>query len=228
MAKARKQALAKHAPRTRARPASNARRSGWQKDPEGVSKRLIDAFDRIVHRDGFEALTAERALREAKVGKSALYNYFGGLAGLARAWGRSRHLVPTPAELIGGAPVQFSQKDLAGQYIHNLHGYAQALRARPTMLQVMSYELFGSNDITMALGELRDRMGSQLRSYFPSDAETDSEDAVAVSILMVAALNYLMLRAESHLSYFGMRLDRADDWARVQQMVDRVVRGMLG
>lgn len=204
------------------------RRTGWQKDPKGVAKRLVDAFDRIVHRDGFEALTAERVLREARVGKSALYNYFGGLAGLARAWGSSRQLVPAPGEIIGGAPVEFHKQDLAGQFIHNLQGYAQALRARPTMLQVMSYELFGSNDITQALGELRDRMGAQLRTYFPSGTETDSEDAVAVSVLMVAALNYLMLRAESRLSYYGMRLDKAEDWAKVQTMIERIVRGMLG
>lgn len=213
--------------RPAARKKAAPRRSGWQKDPEGVSRRLVAAFDRIVHRDGFSELTADRVVREARVGKSALYNYFGGLAGLAREWGRSRQLVPAPEEIVGGAPVEFHKRDLADQFVHNLQGYAQALRARPTMLQVMAYELFGSNDITKALGELRDRMGTELRTYFPSAGETDSEDAVAVSVVMVAALNYLLLRAESGQAYYGMRLDRPDDWARVQGMMERIVKGML-
>jgi AcrR family transcriptional regulator len=215
-------------PRTPSRNKEAAsRRSGWQKDPEGVSKRLVAAFDRIVHGEGFAALTADHVVRVAGVGKSALYNYFGGLAGLAREWGRSRQLVPTPEEIIGGAPVEFHKRDLADQFIHNLQGYAQALRARPTMLQVMAYELFGSNDITKALGELRDRMGIQLRTYFPSAVDTDSEDAIAVSVVMVAALNYMMLRAESGQAYYGMRLERPEEWAKVQAMMERIVKRML-
>jgi AcrR family transcriptional regulator len=203
------------------------RRSGWQKDPQGVAKRLVAAFDRIVRREGFATLTVDHVVREAGVGKSALYNYFGGVAGLAREWGRSTQLVPSPEEIIGGAPVEFKKRDLASQFNHNLQGYAQALRARPTMLQVMAYELFGSNDITKALGELRDRMGTQLRTYFPSSVDTESEDAIAVSVVMVAALNYLMLRAASGQAYYGMRLDRADDWAKVQAMMERIVNRML-
>lgn len=215
------------AAKAKTRPSAVVRRSGWQKDPEGVSKRLVAAFDRILHRDGFEALTADRVVREARVGKSALYNYFGGLAGLAREWGRSRQLVPAPEEIIGGAPVEFSKQDLATQFIHNLQGYAQALKARPTMLEVMAFELFGSNDITRALGELRDRMGTQLRNFFPSESDTDSDDAIAVSVVMVAALNYLLLRAASGQAYYGMRLERPEDWARVEAMMARIVRRML-
>ncbi len=221
-------------PSGRARPAARSKRgskpagrSSWQKDPEGVSRRLVAAFDRIVQRDGFEALNADRVVREARVGKSALYNYFGGLAGLTREWGRTRQLLPAPEEIVGGAPVQFSQKDLASQFNHNLLGYAQALKTRPTMLQVMAFELFGSNDITSALGELRERMGAQLRSYFPSAGETGSEDAAAVSVVMVAALNYLLLRAASGQAYFGMRLDRTEDWDKVQAMIERIVNRTL-
>ena len=219
-------ALAKRS-QAASRDALAARRTGWQKNPQAVAKRLVTAFDLILHRDGFEALTADSVVREARVGKSALYNYFGGLAGLAREWGQSRQLVPAPEEIIGGAPVEFSQRDLAGQFIHNLQGYAQALKARPTMLQVMAYELFGSNDITRALGELRDRMGTQLRSYFPSASETESADAIAVSVVMVAALNYLLLRAASGQAYYGMHLERPEEWAKVQTMMERIVRRML-
>ena len=62
-------------------------------------ERILDAFERIMVRDGIRGVGPNAIMEEAGLGKPLLYTYFGDLNGLIRAWGERRKLWPDNEDL---------------------------------------------------------------------------------------------------------------------------------
>lgn len=190
-------------------------------DREETEKRLVAAFDRVWTRDGIQGLGVNAVLKEAGVGKALLYRYFGDFVGLAKAWARTESFLPAAAEEATAG------LDAGERHVQLALAYAAALRSRPKTREVLAVELLRSSPITEALDEIRVRFGREMRRYAAASGAGDSEDAFALSFFVTAALTYLAMRADHVPDYYGLKLDRDEDWKRVEAMLRTIVGKVL-
>lgn len=192
-------------------------------DREETERRLVAAFDRVWSRDGIQGLGVNAVLKEAGVGKALLYRYFGDFVGLARAWAQGESFLPSPPALVQGA-----EPDRRRPQVAVAIAYAQALRARPKTRELLIVELLRTSPVTSALDDMRARFGREMRSFVTAAGAPEGEDAFALSFFVTAAMTYLALRADSVPDYYGLRLDRDADWARIESMLERLTTRVLG
>lgn len=193
-------------------------------DREETEKRLVMAFDRVWTRDGIQGLGVNAVLKEAGVGKALLYRYFGDFVGLARAWAEGETFLPKPIreQALAQTQAQPSSGRSRRPQVAAAIGYAQALRARPKIRELLIVELLRSSPVTDALDDLRARFGREMRELAAGAGAVESEDAYAFSFFATAAMTYLALRAEAVPDYYGLKLDREESWQRIEQMLERL------
>lgn len=185
------------------------------------------AFDRVWTRDGIQGLGVNAVLKEAGVGKALLYRYFGDFVGLARAWAEGETFLPKPIREQALAQAQSSSGRSRRPQVAAAIGYAQALRARPKIRELLIVELLRSPPVTDALDDLRARFGREMRELAAGAGAIDSEDVYAFSFIATAAMTYLALRAEAVPDYYGLKLDREESWQRIEQMLERLAARLL-
>lgn len=209
-----------------------ARRSA---DREETERRLVAAFDRVWTRDGIQGLGVNAVLKEAGVGKALLYRYFGDFVGLARAWAQGETFLPRPAAT-ADAPAQLTApagdaaaagRDAVVRHVASAMAYAQALRRRPKTRELLAIELLGSSPLTQALDGMRAQFGREMRQYVMASGAGEGEDAFALSFFVTAAMTYLAMRADHVPHYYGLRLDRDEDWQKVERMLQLVATRVL-
>lgn len=195
----------------------------WERDRLGKERALIDAFDTLLQERGAHRVTVNGVVRRARVGKSLLYSYFGGLEGLAAAWAERSELLPTDADLLGGDAAEYARLSTREQLVRNYQRYARALRARPRTLELLGGELLQQTTVTRALDRVRLAHGRGLVRLFSRPEEYDREEIIALQRLLYAAVCYLALRSRTAPRYFGLRLDREADWRRIEAMIEVVI-----
>ena len=202
-------------------------RKRWLRDRAGKKQALIAAFDQLMQEEGAHRIGVNAVLKRAKVGKSLLYEYFGGLDGLATSWAQGADLLPTDAEMMGADAAGYARLSTAEQLQRNYQRYAQALRSRPRTLGILASELVGQTEVTRAIERVRTRYGQGLTRYFSRPDEYASDEVVALQVLLYAAVCYLSLRSRTAPEYFGLRLDDGADWKRIDSMLALVVGRVL-
>ncbi|MBK6598023.1 MAG: TetR/AcrR family transcriptional regulator [Proteobacteria bacterium] len=200
----------------------------WERDRLGKESALLDAFDALLQERGAHRVTVNGVVRRARVGKSLLYSYFGGLEGLAAAWAERSELLPSDADLLGGDPAEYARLSTREQLTRNYQRYARSLRARPRTLELLGGELLQETAVTRALDRVRMAHGRSLVRLFSRPEEYDREEIVALQPLLYAAVCYLALRSRTAPRYFGLRLDREADWRRVEAMLEIVIGRVVG
>lgn len=203
------------------------RRRSWTRDPEAKEQALIRAFDKVLHRDGVQGIGVNAVIKESGVGKNLLYKYFGGLRGLARAWGEQSDFMPGEGELAGADLEAYERMSTAEQISHNYAAYAAALRRRPRTLEILANELLRPNQLTEALEEVRTGFGKDLRKYFTRPDEYSREGTIALLVILNAAVTYLALRAHSAPRYFWYSLDQDEDWQDINEMIELIVQRVM-
>lgn len=212
-------------------------------DREETERRLIAAFDRVWTRDGIQGLGVNAVLKEAGVGKALLYRYFGDFVGLARAWAQGETFLPRPSGPAdpgggGGSAVPGSsgagvgsadaaQEDAVGRHVESAMAYAQALRRRPKTRELLAIELLGSSPLTQALDGMRAQFGREMRQFVMASGAAKGEDAFALSFFVTAAMTYLAMRADHVPHYYGLKLDRDEDWPKIERMLRLVAERVL-
>ncbi len=195
-------------------------------DREETEGRLLAAFETVWNRDGVQGLGVNAVLKEAGVGKSLLYRYFGNFAGLARAWAQRESFLPKPGAVDDGhADTSASQSD---RHVRAAMAYAHALRSRPRTRELLAVELLRSSPMTVTLDAMRAKFGRDMREFVMASGATDNDKAFALSFFMTAALTYLAMRADSVPEYYGLKLDRDSDWRRIETMLAELAARALG
>jgi AcrR family transcriptional regulator len=201
-------------------------------DREDTERRLIAAFDKVWSRDGIQGLGVNAVLKEAGVGKALLYRYFGDFVGLARAWSKGESFLPRPADARLAAAAESVPSAAAAtatqRHVASALAYASALRERPKTRELLIYELLGSSPLMTALDEMRQQFGREMREFVMASGAAEGEDAYALSFFVTAAMTYLAMRADTVPEYYGLRLDRPQDWQRVETMLRRIAGQVLG
>ncbi len=185
--------------------------------------RIIDAFEKVLKRDGISSVGVNAIIKEAGVGKGLLYQYFGGLDGVADAWVARSHFIPDAEEIAGKPLDQFLEQSLADQ-IRDIHiNYASMLRSNPLAQEIFAEELLPATKISKSVAHIRDQIGITHEEFFTKLTPVTDPDYHALIFTLHAASNYLALRSRTSPIFNGVDLSKEDGWKKLMGMLSTVV-----
>ncbi len=193
-----------------------------RRDPrrEKTEARIIEAFGRIVARDGLYQVRVNKLMREAGVGKKQLYQYFGDLAGVARAWSNAGMQSPkAPRAPVARHPTAGSP---AMQLSDLLQDYADELHRNPAALASLHAQLGGPAELSEPLAQVQAALMRQQTDFFLRHPFLRKDEYIALYSVLYAAINYLALRAKFSPLFNGLDLSREDGWEAALGMVETV------
>jgi AcrR family transcriptional regulator len=192
---------------------------------EATEAALIDAFTRVVQRSGLRSVGVNEVIKEAGIGKSLLYRYFGGLPGLVKAWGEKNQIWPDLSEFhsIPDGADQPSSADLLKRMV--LH-HASSLREDPLRVEILADQFMNPTPISEALQEIRQQLGAEHQAIFGKNKQIQ-EYRVLMMFLMSAA-SFLAMRAVKAPWYMGENIATDEGWdlmmGQLEQVIDASVK----
>jgi AcrR family transcriptional regulator len=198
------------------------------RDRTGTEERILAAVGEVLARDGFGAVGVNAIARQAGVDKVLIYRYFGGLPELLRVWGASGRFWPTVEELLGDDPQAVAALPLAERYALFFERFIGALRARPLTLEILAAEIVERNALTAILESEREAWGAQVEAQFGGDEYERRPWLRGSTLLLVAGVQYLLVRARKIRVFGGLDLASDEGWARLEGDLRALARQLFG
>jgi AcrR family transcriptional regulator len=186
------------------------------RDRAATRERILGAVGTVLARDGFARLGVNAIAREAGVDKVLIYRYFGGLPELLRTWGSSGHFWPRVSDLLGDDPRAVLDLPEHERFARFLEHFIDALRARPLTLEILAAELQERNELTAILEAEREAWGEEAARVLGGPAYASQPHLAAVTIVLVAGVQYLMLRARRLRVFGGLDLQTDAAWDEIK------------
>ncbi len=184
---------------------------------------IIDAFERLLVRDGVAGVGVNALIKEAGVGKKPLYDYFGGVKGVAVEWVQRRGIWPPLEEIVGEAMALFDQRGPVEKLRIINRQCATMLRRNAPLCELLSGEFIRSNEMKEAVEHIRQLVRHDFERVLQSDPALSGEDYLALNTIAYAATTYLAMRAHCQPRFFGFDLSTETSWQTVMNMFDRVL-----
>jgi AcrR family transcriptional regulator len=207
-----------------ARPPAAAR----ERNRADTTARILASVGEVLARDGFGALGVNAIAKHAGVDKVLIYRYFGGMSELLKAWGESGRFWPSLDELIGDDRAGFFALPLAERYARFFEHFIDGLRARPLTLEIMAAELAERNELTAILETEREQWGAEASRLLGSDAWARRPALRGTTLLLVAGVQYLLIRSRTIRLFGGLDIRSDRDWAALKAAVRDLARDLLG
>jgi AcrR family transcriptional regulator len=198
------------------------------RDRIATQERVLNAVGQVLARDGFAAIGINAIAREAGVDKVLIYRYFGGLDALLRTWGASGKFWPSVAELLGDTPQAVLSLPLADRYAAFFDRFIDALRARPLTIEIMAAEIQERNELTAILEHEREQWGAEAEAVFGGEEFERRPHLRGITLLLVAGVQYLLIRSRKIRVFGGLDLRSDDDWEKLKGSVRAMAKPMLG
>ena len=189
---------------------------------QNTEAQIIKAFEKVLRQHGAEGMGVNAVIKEAGVGKGLLYDYFGGLEGLAEAWVESTDFVPSMEDIAGEDLETFNLKTPSQRIGQVNVNYANMLHRNKLATRLMAEELLEKSAMSKPLKNIRRHIGESHESFFTRDEEFHDPDYSALIFILQAACNYLAIRAQSAPNYNGIDISKAEGWQQMMDMVTRV------
>lgn len=187
-------------------------------------QRIMDAFERVLLREGVAGLGINAVVSEAGVGKGLIYHHFNGLEGLAEAWMERADLRPSPEDIAGSELEEFRRLPTNERLARICSNYATMLRNRPAACHVLTDDLRPGPALPQLLEAVRKHLGASHEALITQDPDFNNEDAIAKAFVLQAAANYLALRSNSSPNFNGVQLDTDEGWQMIVDMLERVAK----
>ncbi len=184
---------------------------------------ILDAFDRLLTRSGVGGLGVNALIKEAGVGKKQLYDYFGGLAGVAAAWVRQRTVWHSLEDIIGEPWEVFAARAPIDKLRRVNACYAASLRRNPRLAELLAGEFLRSAEVKEAVEHVRNLVRGDFERVLASDPRLQTSDMLAINLMAYAAATYLGLRAHHQPTFFGFDLSSETAWSAVLTMFERAM-----
>lgn len=186
------------------------------RDAEATRARILEAVGQLLVREGFGALGVNAVAREAGTDKVLIYRYFGGMEGLVEAWARDTDFWPTVEEVLGTEPEREPSALAAGL----LKRHLRALRRRPQTLAILAWETAIDHPLNDILAKVREERASALLAALPTPFRDPRLDLEAVSAILGAGMQYLLLRARAVEVFNGVPIATDAGWQRLEAALD--------
>jgi AcrR family transcriptional regulator len=197
------------------------------RDRAATEERILAAVGRVLARDGFAAVGVNAIAREAGVDKVLIYRYFGGLPELLRAWGASGRFWPGVDELLGDDPQAVAALPVAERYALFFDRFVDALRARPLTVEILAAEIVTRNELTAILEAEREQWGAQVEAAFGGADFERLPHLRGVTLLLVAGVQYLLVRARTIRVFGGLELHTDEGWDAIKASIGVLAREWL-
>jgi len=204
----------------RAAPTTNDRR----RDRAATEARILDAVGAVLARDGFGAVGVNAIARQAGIDKVLIYRYFGGLPELLLAWGASGQFWPRVADLLGPDPQALLALPAAERYARFFEHFIDELRRRPLTLEILVAELSERNELTAILEAEREAWGEQAGQVLGGAELAARPHLQGVTLLLVAGVQYLLLRSRRIRVFGGVDLHGEAGWLQLKQAIRSLAR----
>ena len=189
------------------------------RDRAATEERILAAVGEVLARDGVKALGVNAIAREACVDKVLIYRYFGGLPELLRIWGASGRFWPGVDELVGGDAAALASMPAAERYALFFDRFIDSLRLRPLTLEILAAATVERNALTAILEAEREQWGAEVEARFGGDALRQQPQLRGVTLLLVAGVQYLLVRSRKIRVFSGLDLASDADWAMLKASV---------
>ena len=190
---------------------------------EATEAEIINAFDRVVRRDGLRNVGVNTVIKEAGIGKGLLYNYFGGLPGLVAAWGETQSIWPQREDLLGrfaGDSLPQDPKELVKTIILN---HAASLKNHPYRVELLADEIMNPTAISDALSTIRDQLGREHQAILEDLPAMNDPEIRSLLMVMMAAASFLSMRAAKDSEFMGQSLGSDAGWDPMMKRLERVI-----
>ena len=198
------------------------------RDRAATEARILGAVGEVLARDGFGAIGVNAIARQAGVDKVLIYRYFGGLPELLRAWGESGRFWPRVADLLGPEPQALLDLPAAERWARFFEHFIDELRRRPLTLEVLAAELVERNELTAILEAEREVWGEEAMRVLGGTELAARPHLQAVTLLLVAGVQYLLLRSRRIRIFGGVDLRSDAGWAQLKQSIRALGQDVFG
>ncbi len=207
-----------------AAPQTTGRAPDRTRDRAATEERILGAVGEVLARDGFGAVGVNAIARQAGVDKVLIYRYFGGLPALLRAWGESGRFWPRLADLLGPDPQALLALPAAERYARFFEHFIDELRRRPLTLEILAAELMERNELTALLEAEREAWGEEAVQVLGGADFAARPHLQGVTLLLVAGVQYLLLRSRRIRTFGGVDLRSEAGWLQLKQAIRVLAR----
>lgn len=201
------------------RPGKSGSRSPTKpRDRAATEGRILEGVGQVLARDGFSGLGINAVAKQAGVDKVLIYRYFGGLPELLRAWGNSGRFWPSVADLLQREP-ELPDRPVAERYTRFFEHFIDELRARPLTLEILAAEVSDRHELTAILEAEREQWGEQASRALGGAEFAAVPQARASTILLVAGVQYLLVRARGTRVFGGIDLQSDEGWSEIKRAI---------
>lgn len=200
------------------------------KNKDETKQRMISAVGELIAEQGFSNVGVNAVARKAGVDKVLIYRYFNGLEGLYAAYANSVDFWPTVEEIIGQEQSRVEELMLLpfDQVLRTIfERFATSLRNRPLTIEIMAWEMIERNALTIALEDVREKMGLELASHMQK-LDLPEADWQAISNTFIFAINYLAIRGRKVERFTGMDISDEQAWTRMLDAMQFLMSGARG
>jgi AcrR family transcriptional regulator len=197
------------------------------RDRAATEERILAAVGEVLARDGFAALGVNAIAKQAGVDKVLIYRYFGGLPELLRTWGASGRFWPRVADLLGDDPRALLALPPAERYARFFRHFVDELRRRPLTLEVLAAEVVERNELTAILEAEREAWGDEATRVLGGEAFASRPYLRGATLLLVAGVQYLLLRSRKIRTFGGVDLRSDEGWGELERAIDELARRLF-
>jgi AcrR family transcriptional regulator len=201
--------------------------SAHSRDRAATEERILAAVGDVLARDGFGAIGVNAIARKAGVDKVLIYRYFGGLPQLLGRWGASGHFWPTASELVGDDVQAVQALPIEQRYALFFDRFIDALRARPLTIEILAAEIVERNGLTAILETEREQWGDQVELLFGGETLRSRPELRGTTLLLVAGIQYLLVRARTVRIFGGIDLNSDAGWAAIKASLNTTSRALF-
>jgi AcrR family transcriptional regulator len=197
------------------------------RDRGATEQRILGAVGTVLAREGFAAIGVNAIAREAGVDKVLIYRYFGGLPELLQAWGASGRFWPRVDELLGDDPSALLDLPEAERWTRFFEHFIDGLRARPLTLEILAAEVLERNALTAILESEREAWGEEAAQVLAGPALNARPELRTLTLLLVAGVQYLLLRARRIRIFGGLEIQTDAGWDEIKRGLRAVAQGLF-
>jgi AcrR family transcriptional regulator len=194
------------------------------KSAPDTRRKILRAVGKVLAKQGMRKIGINHIAQVAGVDKVLIYRYFGGMAGLLKAYSDSDEFWPSREELLAGITVDSSQGITHAFFEQQLRNFSAAIRKRTVTQEILRWELIEQNAMTRALDETRERQALELIAGYQD--LLGGADSAAIIAILSAGLIYLTLRSQSVETFNGIDLKDAEGWKRIEDAACLLLRGI--
>jgi AcrR family transcriptional regulator len=180
-----------------------------------TEERILAAVGEVLAREGFTGVGINAIAKQAGVDKVLIYRYFGGLPELLRIWGESGRFWPRVQDLMGPNPKAFLALPVAERYARFFEHFVAELRRRPLTLEILAAEVHERNELTAILETEREQWGEEAARVLGGKAFEAQPHLRGQTLLLVAGVQYLLVRARRIRIFGGVDLRTDKGWSEL-------------